>query len=244
MALLDQIYDRQQVETADGQTLPLHSSISREEGGFICNIIQGDLSVKRTLEVGCAYGLSSLCICGSIEGRPGAHHTMIDPHQNTEWNSVGIANLRRSGFSFFSLIEEGSEFALPRLSKERAGQFDFIFIDGWHTFDHTMIDCFYATRLLRVGGHLVIDDAHFDGISRVVAHLQTYPCYERVGAIKADISFGRKRRMLASLFSALPPSLLRHLGHRIKHAATGEFSMVALRKHAEDKRSWDWQADF
>ena len=41
--------------------------------------------------------------------------------------------------------------------------FDFIFIDGWHTFDYTLVDMFYADRLLRIGGYLLIDDALHSG---------------------------------------------------------------------------------
>ena len=64
------------------------------------------------------------------------------------------------------LVEERSEFALPTILTSNEGRFDFIFIDGWHTFDHTILDCFYAIRLLRVGGYLVLDDAHWRSVTR------------------------------------------------------------------------------
>ena len=50
--------------------------------------------------------------------------------------------------------------------------FDFIFIDGWHTFDYTLVDMFYADRLLRIGGYLLIDDALHQGPSKGL-HIQT-----------------------------------------------------------------------
>jgi len=186
MALLDEIYARGEVVTAEGQVLKVHSGISREEGAFISNLILGDPRITRTLEVGCAYGLSSLSICAALRGRNGARHIIIDPFQQTQWQSVGVSNLRREGLGWFELVEERSEFALPRLTAERESQFDFIFIDGWHTFDHTMIDCFYATRLLGIGGYLVIDDAYFPAIAKVIRYLENYPCYQRVGSVKAD----------------------------------------------------------
>lgn len=184
MALLDEIYERGEVVTPKGEVLKVHSGISREEGEFIYNLIRNDRRISRTLEVGCAYGLSSLNICAALKGRNGAKHIILDPFQNTQWQSVGISNLRREGLSWFELVEEPSEFALPRLAAERESQFDFVFIDGWHTFDHTMIDCFYATRLLGIGGYLVIDDANFPSIARVIRYLENYPCYQRHGSVK------------------------------------------------------------
>jgi Methyltransferase domain len=66
-----------------------------------------------TLEVGCAYGLSSLFICSALQERHGATHTIIDPYQNGY--GVGIRNLEDAGLRFFNLIENKSEFALPKL---------------------------------------------------------------------------------------------------------------------------------
>lgn len=197
MALLDEIYERGEVVTPKGEVLKMHSGISRDEGKFIYNLIQSDPRINHTLEVGCAYGLSSLNICAALRGRNGAKHIIVDPFQNTQWQSVGISNLIREELSWFELIEERSEFALPRIAASRENQFEFIFIDGWHTFDHTMIDCFYATRLLGVGGYLVIDDANFPSISKVIRYLENYPCYQLFGSVKIDP--GSERSSLVAL---------------------------------------------
>src|SRR5262249_53891072 len=132
---------------------------------------------------GCAYGLSSISICAALHDRDGSHHTILDPFQRTWWKSIGVTNLSRAGLSRFTLIEEKSEFALPSLLSASEGAFDFIFLDGWHTFDHTMLDCFYSARLLRVGGYLVLDDAHWQSVTKVVQCLETYPCFERFGSV-------------------------------------------------------------
>ena len=186
MAVLDQIYASGEVVTPKGEVLKLHSGVSREEGEFIYNLIRSDQQISQTLEVGCAYGISSLNICAALKGRAGAKHVIVDPFQRAQWESVGISNLLRDGMNWFELIEERSEFALPRITAQREGQFQFVFIDGWHTFDHTILDCFYATRLLAVGGYLVIDDANFPAIAKAIRCLETYPCYQRIASVKAD----------------------------------------------------------
>ncbi len=145
-ALINKLYETGLVEGQSGQFHKLHSAIDREEGAFVQSIIRDDPTIRNTLEVGCAYGLSSLHICSAIHGRPGASHTIIDPFQNTDWDGAGIRNLKTAGIEFFDLIEVKSEFALPHMLEKAEGQFDLVFIDGWHTFDHTLLDCFYATR--------------------------------------------------------------------------------------------------
>jgi len=34
----------------------------------------------------------------------------------------------------------------------RGVKIDFAFVDGWHTFDYTLIDFFYIDKILRSGG--------------------------------------------------------------------------------------------
>ncbi|MCH9013660.1 MAG: class I SAM-dependent methyltransferase, partial [Proteobacteria bacterium] len=120
------------------------------------------------MEIGCAFGLSSLHICSALSGRGAAHHVIIDPFQQKHWHGIGIANLRRAGFDFFEHIEEPSEFALPALAREQSGTFDMVLIDGWHTFDHTLLDFFYANRLIRVGGYILVDDCNMPAVNRAI----------------------------------------------------------------------------
>ena len=45
------------------------------------------------------------------------------------------------------LIEKKSYEAMPELLKKGEENYDFIFIDGWHTFDYTLVDFFYSDKL-------------------------------------------------------------------------------------------------
>lgn len=243
---IDRIYEAGVVVGRSGLVHQLHSAIDREEGEFLCSIIRADPTIRRTLEVGCAYGLSSLYICGATRNRDGALHTIIDPFQNTQWDGVGLRHLEDAGIDFFNLLEIKSEFALPQLLEHNEGRYDFVFLDGWHTFDHTLLDCFYATRLLRVGGVLAIDDVSFSSIRRVVDFLKNYPCYEEQGSVRRDVA--KSWRKIAARALALPldqaqwrrilaPSLYRKVFE--DHIT----EMIALRKTKEDSRNWDWHVD-
>jgi len=71
--------------------------------------------------------------------------------------------------------------ALPELLKNSEAKFDFIFIDGWHTFDYTLIDFFYADKLLKVGGIIIIDDALHKGVEKSVKYISTnYKFYQKL----------------------------------------------------------------
>ncbi len=245
--IIEKIYATGKVTGRSGEVHTLNSAIDRREGEFLHSLIAGDETIKKTLEVGCAYGLSSLHICQALVGREGAAHTIIDPFQMTDWDGVGIGHLAQGGFSDYELIEERSEFALPRLLGERGeGAYDFVFVDGFHTFDHTLIDCFYATRLLRVGGILVVDDTSFPAIHRVVAFLRNYPCYKEIGAVTNK----RSKPLKSAVAGLLSLPIGRKTWARKLNPGTyrkifeiDRTEMVALKKIAADERPWDWHDD-
>ena len=244
--IIQRIYDRGTVIGRSGKTHKLRACIDPREAEFLWSIIRGDASIARTLEVGCAYGLSSLAICSALQGREGASHTIIDPFENTDWDGAGTLNLETAGLRFFELIETKSELALPELLYSFEGRFDLILIDGWHTFDHKLLDCFYATRLLRVGGYLAIDDVYFPAVRRAVDFLSNYPCYEVCGSVSYEIKRSWKKALIRGLMSPVQREtwsamLSRQLHQRI---FDDQYStMLALRKGTEDRRNWDWHED-
>jgi hypothetical protein len=161
-------------------------------------------------------------------------------------DSAGIVQLERAGLGFFRLLEQRSEFALPRLAEQEAGTFDLVFLDGWHTFDHTLVDAFYATRLLRIGGYLVLDDAYWKSVYRVADYLANYPCYQRFRSVDSVEPTSWKRRAARLGLSLFPrrrvEATLSRPALRVVYATT-EARMLALRKVAEDERSSTWHDD-
>jgi hypothetical protein len=59
------------------------------------------------------------------------------------------------------------------------------FIDGWHTFEQTLIDIYFANRLVKVGGYVIVDDVSWPSMSKAVSNFANYPCYQIVGGSSA-----------------------------------------------------------
>jgi predicted O-methyltransferase YrrM len=245
-SIIEEIYRTGVVRDRFNNEYELHSSIDRIEGEFIFQLIKSEPDICKTLEIGCAYGLSSLFICSALSERKSARHIMIDPLQQELWNDVGVSNLQRSGFDFFELIEEGSEFILPKMAQNESGTFDLVFVDGWHTFDHTLLDLFYANLLLRKDGYLVIDDCSLPSVAKAVSYISKYPSYQIAQECPPRTEFRRALRNIIT--TVIPQSISGYVVPKIlydKYYIRTLFSrMVALKKVEEDERDWDWFISF
>jgi predicted O-methyltransferase YrrM len=245
LALIQQIFEERAVTDADGNRFPLHSEMDSSEGQALYDLIASDSSIRRTLEVGCAYGLSSLHICAALSGREGAKHTALDPFQFTDWHGIGAANLRRAGFDFAEVVPQFSEVALPAKLANEEGKFDLILIDGWHTHDQTTLDLYYANRLLRVGGYVVIDDANAPAVAKAVRAVECFPAYR---AIHREDTSTVMRKLKSVIRRALPVGAAQWL---LPAAVFDRYylrtlypSMAVLQKIAEDKRDFWWARTF
>jgi len=148
----------------------IHSAINRGEGGFLRKIIQKNQFAK-CLEIGMAFGISSLYITGSFESKHGSLIS-IDPYQTKQWNKMGVHLLQHENMSKrHTLIQKKSYVALPELLHKFGEQsFDLVFIDGFHTFDYTLVDMFFSDKLLRIGGIMIIDDALHTSVKKCVCY--------------------------------------------------------------------------
>ena len=201
------------VVAPDGSTVPLDHNISPEEGAAIQRLIR-EIRPRVTLEVGCAYGVSTLFICEALAEVGGERHIVIDPFQEQGWNGLGLFSAKRAGFG--DLIEfhnEPSHLALPSLVKAQR-RVDFALIDGWHTFDYVMVDFFYVDLLLTVGGIAVLDDTSFyPAIRKVARYIATHRRYAPIdNGLKR--AFSAKRRALNAVSALLERSAPQG-GHQI-----------------------------
>jgi predicted O-methyltransferase YrrM len=158
------------------KSVKIHSNIKKQEGDFIDDIIK-KFSFKKCLEVGMAFGISALYILQNKN----TTLLSIDPFQSTQWKNSGVDIVKNLEFDKrHKLIEDKSYIVLPELLKKKE-KYDFIFIDGFHTFDYTLLDFFYADKLLKINGVIIIDDILHNGVKKCVDYINTnYGFYKRI----------------------------------------------------------------
>lgn len=208
--IVNRIYSTREVRDARGVARKLTSEVSPDEGELLGRLIDR-YKVSTSLEIGCAYGLSSLYICQALARQSTPNHTIIDPFQSKNWGNIGVDHLREAGCDFFSIIEELSEIALPKLLTGGA-KYDMVLIDGLHTFDQALVDFYFADRMLRDGGIMVFDDVHLPCIRMVCRYVMTYGNYQVVDKAQMTIApFSAKRHMLYRALRAFFAILPQHL---------------------------------
>lgn len=178
--IIQKIYKSGEVILIDGTIKKISSAVSPGEGYILYDTIKVN-KYKDVLEVGCAYGMSSLYMGQALQENKAGCLTSIDPFQMTQWSGIGVNNIKSAGLSRrHKLIQEPSYSAMPRLLSD-GKRYDMIFIDGMHLFDYTLVDVFYATLLLRDGGCLIIDDILHAGVQKCIKYIDTnYPHLHRM----------------------------------------------------------------
>lgn len=185
--VLKSIVSSKSVVTEDGITRRLQSAISQDEGDFIQEIIRSSRP-QVSLEVGCAYGVSSLYICEALREVGADKHIIIDCYQHSIFEGIGLANLRRAGYSdIIDFHEIFSYQYLSRLTEEHV-KIDFAFIDGQHTFDYVLVDFFLIDKLLRPGGIIIFDDLSYPSIRSVCRYVLLNLRYKCVGPQSRELS--------------------------------------------------------
>lgn len=147
------------------------SGLNTNDMIFLYNFIKQH-KFTNVLEIGMAGGMSSIAILSALaETSLNFKLTSIDPYQSTQWISNGLKNIIKCNFSSnHELIELSDMIALPKLL-EKGEKYDLIFIDGMHTFDHVLLNNFYADKLLNIGGFIINDDIWMPSIQRVCNYL-------------------------------------------------------------------------
>jgi predicted O-methyltransferase YrrM len=165
--------------------------ISSETKPYECinlyNLIY-DNNIDSTLEIGMAQGFSSAWICKAHSDKKSGSHTSIDPFQESQWENIGMKLIDKCGYTkMFNIIQEKSFIALPKLLGAKYG---LVYIDGFHTFDYTLVDFFYADNLLKVGGFIVIDDTELLPVKTCVEYIKfNYKHYRKIKSVPTQAIF-------------------------------------------------------
>jgi predicted O-methyltransferase YrrM len=140
-------------------------------------------------------------------GVTGGHLVSLDRPQGP-FNAIGKALLAEAPVELklapHRLIEEDSARAIPQLHRD-GEMYDLIFVDGWKTFDHLAAEAFYLTRMLRVGGVIMFDDAHMPSVAKVIRLLQTHYQHQEIDYRRYGHSLRRRAFEIATSKSRLRP---------------------------------------
>lgn len=201
-AILRRVITERQTFNSEGTALQVTGTISLPEAEYIQELIISN-GFSSCLETGVAYGASTLAICSALsqlqsQGRVVKHYG-IDPCQLTIYKGAAIAALRECGLEpIFELCDGPAHLMLPRLI-ERNISVDFVFIDGMHTFDYTLIDLFFADKLLRPGGIICMHDMDMPSKRKAYRYLMEHRKYKRLASLKRSL----KQRSGAAMKEAL-----------------------------------------
>jgi predicted O-methyltransferase YrrM len=180
--VLAEMYSARQLRgTASDQPINLDAitGTSIAQGAQINQIIRQSKTTK-SLEIGFAYGFSTVWILDALRPRLNSFHIAIDPFELTQWGGVGLHQIKRlNAEPVFEWIAEQSIHALSRLIKS-GKRFDFIFIDGNHRFDDILVDFYLSDQLVSPGGLMVFDDMWMSSVQTVINFILMNRQYEIV----------------------------------------------------------------
>ena len=154
---LRSLYTEPRHEGTDGalHVITTVTGITAQQGYEILRLVS-EHSLSRTMEIGCANGVSTLWILGGLLGR--GLHTAVDPFQTKLWKGIGLHKVKEAACEKnFRFIEDYSAGVLTELGN-KGEKFDLIFVDGDHKFDGVMVDINVSDKILEVGGFLIFDD--------------------------------------------------------------------------------------
>ncbi len=165
----------------DGALHPLDpaTKISREEGELLA-AYHARLRPAVSIEIGMAYGYSTLFIADAMHEHGYGQHFVIDPFQRTHWKGIGLTAVDQLGFGH--RVRHVDDYSLPALVRmhEQGVRAGFVFIDGMHTFDAAFVDFMCADRLTNVGGIIVLDDMWMPSIRKVASFIRNNLAHYRV----------------------------------------------------------------
>lgn len=235
-SVLEKIYSTNAVEDNEGNFIDVFPvATPKIIADFLYEYIQSYNSQK-TIEIGMAYGLSSVAICQAHTDRGSGSHIAIDPSQSTKWKSIGKLNVAKAGLAQrLRVMEESSVTALPKLLAQ-GEKFTLAFIDGCHLFDYTLLEFFYLDMLLEVGGAIVFDDLWMPSIRKTVSFVLKNRAYE---ILPLKSKSGLKSRLERTSTRLLQTQLNWESGLKWSRE-----NICILQKRAEDKRKWNFYRDF
>lgn len=248
LEILKDIFDKKTIEiNSSGERTELHSHTSMNQGLFLQEVLE-DVKPAATLEIGLAYGISSMFILEKLKefGNAAKSHIIVEPYP---WNGVAEYNIEKAGLSYLTDYRyKKSDEVLPPLYYEKH-EIQFAYVDTTKLFDVVLTDFYFIDKILVPGGVIVLDDCGggWPGVQRVARFVNSLPHYELykqhsevVGSAKRNAA----QSAVESLIAAIPYKGKFFAGHSfLSDRKLGlNFQCLAFRKKHNDERPWS--ADF
>lgn len=177
--ILTDLYDTNQVIGPHGSLQGTKSQVIREYAEALYGLVLRERPAV-VLEVGMAYGATSMAAAAALEELGAGRVISIDPFQSTQWENIGVLNVERAGLAHrHELLDESDYVALPRLLAEGL-VVDVAYIDGLHSLDYALLDFFYVDKTLRVGGVVGFNDCDWPTVKPTLRFVERFRDYEHV----------------------------------------------------------------
>jgi predicted O-methyltransferase YrrM len=201
--------------------------IAPSEGMWLHDLCR-QVKPVQTLEIGLAYGFSTLFFLAAIKANGHGIHWAVDPGQTSLWHGIGVQRAHLTGMAHaFRFVEEKSVRALSDFAREGL-MFDVIFVDGAHFFDSVLLDFLLASDICKLDGYIVLDDLWLPAIRKVADFIRT----NRGDFVEMDTPL----RRLWSRWSMRAP------GNVIRDVALT--NVAVFQKKGKDSREWSHFVDF
>lgn len=183
---------------------------------------------EKTLEIGFGFGGSALVFSAShrdLKHSPQRQHIVLDPLQESVWDSSGLLATERAGLSqYLDFRQRFSAVELPNII-EQGDRFGLVYIDGSHLFEDVFVDAYFVIRLLSKGGIVAFDDSAKTPVAKVLRFIRT-----NLSGSVSEIDLGPYRPQHENRF-------VYRVAHRI-----GKVQLTAFRRTGSAER--DWNAPF
>lgn len=248
LKLLEEILETRTMETnSAGDTVTINSDTPKEQGLFLQKIYD-QIKPKKSLEVGLAFGISTLFIlekCGEYDGEDKSH-VVVEPFS---WGNAAVYNIEKAGLSkYLDIRRDLSDKVITEmyLKNERI---QFAYVDTTKVFDTVLQDFYFIDKILDVGGAVIFDDASTGGINLVMRFINSLPHYEIIGKHE-KIDYGKKYRAGEKVFQKLmklipfKKKFMPYYAFETSHQLGLDYRCIAFKKIKNDERKWDWEKSF
>jgi predicted O-methyltransferase YrrM len=227
--LLGSMYRSEPQLGTDGHRheLDVLTRIAPVEGMWLYELCR-QIKPEKTLEIGLAYGFSTLFLLAALKSNGRGEHVAVDPGQSDLWKGIGVQRAHLAGMEqAFHFVEEKSVQALSAFARDGL-TFDLIFVDGAHFFDAALVDFVLAAEICNPGGVIVLDDLWLPPIRKVAAFIRSN---------RPDFTeFDQPMRRLWSRWSMRAP------GRIVRDVALA--NVAVFQKTGPDRRAWTHFVDF